>query len=716
MFLVDYILEAFSDMYSLLFVAIVVIVIVVASNSSKKKQISNQQQIQQQTQQEQQESQQAQPKQQMNQSQSGQVQPQPASAQPTIQPTRQPSDHSSAYNILLYVGSFFIVSSMFLLVSSDYDLLAAMLFVVTISCFGAGLLLHYFVRRLRPVGAAFTITSLLLFPLWFVAFMQLGMRSISAALFATNIIWIIATMIATSVTKNRAAGWLSYLSIFVLGNTTMSLTKDGKAQIYAAIIWPGIFSYVPVLLWSLKTKWLPIGFRAATEIIATILAPGILWGSIAILAFAPGCAAAFPFLRTIAAFLALGQLAIGYGFERSEGKLVAIRFAIQGLILCLLIDALNFPSLARKQDQGICLILAITWLVSFFAQAIISLLVQAKKHKSHAESAALLVSLISIFASFVFFRFYFDATICTVINIISELMLAILGAAIVVNRKNMHWGLATSLPILLIPLELLMNLSIDYASAGWLCFAYYSFISLAFVGVYQLIKNIQKRKGYELALISLALSCASALVASIFAGWIEAGWVLFSVVTFLFALASGRHFMREIAIYFATAAAYSYCGSIYGLLCPHATFLDNYGSNEYSVLMLIRSIVLAIPIFTLGIVKERKQKNTPRLVVGYLFSLISVYVLATRKSYGLGDIFAVICIFEQAIFLTAGALLRKTWLMIASGVAAAICTLVLTDGLNFIWLLLIGVALIAVVIWKLLSSDNKKDNSPDAQQ
>lgn len=709
-FLNDWLLSIFDSLNSLLGTALIAVIIILIVNNSNKKKARNTT-VQQ-------------PPQTQNTSNvtNAEVAPQTQTVVPQSQVTAQqqnvapqpqkPKDSSSTYNVLLYLGSFFIVSAMFIMAQNNYDMLAAMLFLVTITCFGGGLLLHRLVKQLRPVGAAFTITSLFLFPIWFVAFQQLGIKDAAVSLLLANIISIIANVIATAVTRNRAMGWLSYLSLLTLGNVAMLFTHDDKAQIYTALIWPAIISYIPTLLWGLKVKWLPIGFRSATRYLADILIP-IVMGLTTILLFAEGCGTALPFLRTITAALALGQIAINFAFNRSHNKLIGIRFCAQAFVLCLVADCLRHSMVFNlTKDQGKSLVLAIVWLVGFLAQAVISLITTPNKRTDSVEHFALGASLFGIFATSIL-CIDFDATPRLIINLAMELVVAILGVVITINRRNMHWGLATTLPILYVPIELSSHPDIGRALGNWFYFAYYAIVSFLFVLIYWRIKGVQKRKSFDLASISLALSCLAALFTSWGENWPAAGWILGAVILALFALVSKRNNLYEGSIYLAALAIYSYCGNIYDL--THGQSSISYSSDAYLALALVRTNVLALSLFITGVVKERKTKgNTPRMIIGYLLFTVPLFILYCLNEDSNISIWTILYIVEEVGFLLVGVFTRKSWLVTMSSIFAVIATLCITGGPNFIWLFVLGVGLIAIVAWNLMNGNSTDKNNPQS--
>jgi hypothetical protein len=102
-----------------------------------------------------------------------------------------------------------------------------------------------------------------------------------------------------------------------------------------------------------------------------------------------------------------------------------------------------------------------------------------------------------------------------------------------------------------------------------------------------------------------------------------------------------------------------------------------------------------------------KKSDKTRFIIGYsLFSIVMTGICASLSSSG--DIgWALLFLVEQVVALLYSVTKREKWLIWFSSIEIFIVALRLTEGLYFLWMGLIGVGLIAIVIWQ-LSKANKQ--------
>ena len=82
---------------------------------------------------------------------------------------------------------------------------------------------------------------------------------------------------------------------------------------------------------------------------------------------------------------------------------------------------------------------------------------------------------------------------------------------------------------------------------------------------------------------------------------------------------------------------------------------------------------------------------------------INAMAYSEEKNY----LWSIVFILEQVALMLAGIFTKRKWLTITAIVLSVIATLELTDGPSSIWLLLIGVGLIAFVAWQLVKNNKK---------
>ncbi len=616
----------------------------------------------------------------------------------------QQHSNSTAMNILLYAGSFFIIGSIFLIIKDQPSLMPVMTILVTLLAYSAGLLLYKFVDYLRPVAIAFTYTAAAIFPLWFYAFTEIGLPGEAAMLLSTTIS-LVSYIFASVILESRILGWLSYLWMIFFGwsiaNTIDSSIHDNKVLTYTFFIWPCVIALFANALWANRVKWLPISFRKATQVLAEGLAPLFLILVTSTL-FIPNMGENYPLLRTIVALLAACNALLSWGKTKSRGHLVALRICVQAFIIFIFADASNY-SLLDKNSSSTDLMMTLAWLISFLAQTLISLFVKVRNEsEARSERAMLIFSLAGVLSTSLF-CLHFEPTerAITLISIAS--VVAALGILIAWRFKNLNWGIATIIGIAAIPLILGLDIAKPIWS-GWVFFFIYAILTLIYICIYGLLKmlDIQPKQSFNLAIAALVCGNYIAITAITGENWASVGLLNLALDFALIALIARKFALLEASVYCAAVAL----AEIIREAVPDA----NYG------LKMLEANIVSLPILGFGFYKERKQSSGARLIIGYILFVL-LMLAASPDSYKDTqgkNIWALVFILENVALIFAGAITRRKWLAVSSTVVAVLAILDLTDGLNAVWLLLIGVGMIAFVAWQLVKSNSKKGPGPDA--
>jgi hypothetical protein len=234
----------------------------------------------------------------------------------------------------------------------------------------------------------------------------------------------------------------------------------------------------------------------------------------------------------------------------------------------------------------------------------------------------------------------------------------------------------------------------------WAVFATYAILSLAFVGVYAAIAKIQPKRSLGVVPTAIAIGGTACVVALSIKHAGGAGWLVPAFEVMLVAIISKKYALLEASTYLA---AFALANLIYNVSDMA------YSSKDLNLaISTINAHIISLPILIFGFFNEHENTNGARKIVGFIFLATSMFYTTTEANLMHGYVLPVIYIFEFAIIAVVSALLRQKWMTIASAVLITITTLELTGGFNGIWLMLIGMGLIAFVAWQLASNNKKK--------
>lgn len=604
-------------------------------------------------------------------------------------------NNATSLNVLLYVGSFLIVGAILLLIKDEPKLVPFITIFATIITYAAGILLYRFVEYLRPVATAFTYTAMVLFPLWFYAFTEIGVAS-GTALFVSTIITFFAYAGAAAGIDSRMAGWLSYIWLILCGWTGAgmidSYSSDNHLTTYAFFIWPLIAAIFPTICWACRVKWLPVAYRAATKFFAQWLTPIFAFFTLLTIA-TPGIASECPALRIVASSLAVITGLIGWLANRKDrALLISLRVYFHMLILMIVADATGFSfhfGKAVSSDVAV----AITWLIGWLGQTVCSLFIpQRTESDKSIEKGILVFSLIGIFSTW-FFCMNFEQTPRAILLIAIATVIAILGALIGWRYKNISWANATVLSVMAIPLIVFSELmpSGDYS---WAIFGTYAILTLIFIGLYTAIRNIQPQRSLGVATTAAITGSVVCIMSLVDEDLSSIGWLLAAGNMALVSVIAKKYAMLEWSAYLASVAFVSFIGNI-------ARTMSGF------TLAAIDAHIIALPLLLFGFFRERGTSGA-RKILGFLVLAITMFFAASGANATGLYIIPLIAIIDYVSLIILGVFTKQQWIYIVSSILLAITTLELTGGFNGIWLLLIGIGLITFVAFQLTKNAKKQ--------
>ena len=611
-------------------------------------------------------------------------------------------NNATSLNVLLYVGSFLIIGSILLFIKDEPQLVPFITIFATIITYAAGILLYRFVEYLRPVATAFTYTSMVLFPLWYYAFTEIGLAN-EVSLFVSTVITFFAYTGAAAGIDSRMAGWLSYIWLLLCGWTGASMidahSTSHSFTTYTFFIWPLIVGLFPTICWACRVKWLPVAYRQATKFFAQWLTPIFAFFTFLTI-FTPNIASECPALRIIASSIAVVTGLVGWAANRKDrALLISLRIYLHMLVLMIVADATGYSVHLGKAESSEVAI-AITWLVGWLGQTVCSLFIPQETESDKAiEKGALVFSLLGIFSTWMFCLNFEDAP-RAILQIAICAVIAILGILISFRYRNVSWANATVLATMVIPLIVFSEL-MPAGNYDWAIFGTYSILTLIFVGAYALVAKTQPERSLGVAVTAVATGSVVSIIASANAGWGSAGWFMGAIYIALVSVISKKYELLEGAAYLAAASLASLSYTIYDTM--------HIRGNEAGLgLAALITHIIALPVIIFGFIKERGKTGGTRKVLGYLALAIPMFFISSEANILNSYIVPLIYIFESVGLIILGVFTKHQWMYIISAICLALVTLELTGGFNGIWLLLIGIGLIVFVAWQLTKNAKKQ--------
>ncbi len=595
-------------------------------------------------------------------------------------------------NALLFIGSFLIVvGSCSLLMSAVPDIIKLIiLLIITIVFYAAGLLVRR-IKVLIPAGTAFLCTSLAVIPFMGNAFSHFAGMSDELSWFLTSLLGTIAYIVAALVIKSRI------IATFSIG-FVVSLFCSAPTNLHMSILW----NYLAVILVSiianvlcvtLKEK-IPVIYRDvllfSSRIIASIVAFATVFGIFSLSGFDYAIIFAICFIQFV-----LARLTGKKHVDEILARVVAVP-----LILSIAWE------LVPAQSVSFAIIFSMTFILEVMYSLFISAMCPEKRNW---EIAPVVVSL--VFAPFgALFALGLSSVVISANNIAIivfslELILTVLFAT---SWKNKSWLFASYPIAALIPL-----LVDDFDNKSKVILVIYVAEMVLFTAYYYLQKKRAKFLElfnlifYTLIVIFARFACSSQYN-NYFAMTTESETILFNIIALAIpALAWLVMGLKNNIKTYIEISFYLFVCCISGTTIQLAG-----GIYEEAIIFIAASTV----VFCLG-TTSIYRKSYWRAIVGT--SLFAYLVLTWLEVYDLGyhyydrpeyikTIFQVIFLIEAIFIAAVGAVKRRKTIFWIAAPTAIVVAFSLTKDMAFIWLILIGLALIGFVIWRLLENQRKE--------
>lgn len=600
---------------------------------------------------------------------------------------------SGGLNALLFVGSFLIViGACRLLMSNISDALKlTILLFMTVAFYIAGILVRR-VKVLIPAGTAFLCISLAVMPFMGNAFSRLTGMSDELSWFLTSLLGTVAYIIAALIVKSRIIATISIgfiISLFCSAPTNLHMSMLWN---YLAVILVSIISNV--LSATLKEK-IPKVYRDilsfSARIIASLVAVATVFGVFSLSGFD----------YTIIFAICFIQFVLSYATNKKYIDEVLARIVVIPLVLSVAWELVPAQSVSFAAISGTVLALEIIY--SFVASQL----------KSKTRCRELFFIIPSLFFM-PFCALFVPGTANTVISSNNlaiiffsvELAFTILFAY---SWKNSFWLFASYPIALMIPL-----LVDDFENKEKVVLIIYALEMIVFTVYYYFQKTHNKALEifnlifFTVVILFTRTVCSSALsVVDRFVFSIEAETIIFNIISLVIpafawlvtGLKRNSKTKIEIAFYLFMAC-----------ICYTGLEIISKQYEGVSPFIVASSIVLCLGIMSIY------RKSYWRAIVGTaVFARLAVQqtlaYITDNTLVGhetLDAVIQMLFLIEGIIITTIGVTKRRWaifWIAIPTTLIVAFS---LTKDMAFVWLILVGLALIGFAIWKLLDNQRKE--------
>ena len=618
---------------------------------------------------------------------------------------KQPEDPNSTknggLNALLFIGSFLIVvGSCSLLMSAVSDMLKlAILLIITVVFYIAGLLIRK-VKILILAGTAFTCTSLAVMPFLGFAFSEFTSVSPELSWLLTSLIGTIAYIIAALVIKSRVIAFFSMGFIVSLACSAPTNLHMAALWNYLAVILVSIISNMAGILFKEK---IPTAYRDILTHTGRWLAAGVAVATL----FGQFSLSGFDYSIIFA--ICLVQFIISYITGKDYSDEVLARAVAVPFILSLFWNVFPANSSEFAIIAGLVCIAQIVY--SLFSSLL------RPKDKDRAIPFVVVSFILSLFCP-LFAAFKPNVSISpNTIGIVISSLNFILSILFAVFWKNKGWLVASYFFAVITPLYIDMGANnakiilIIYA-LEFICFSIYYYF--------------QKEKNKNLEIFNLVafsiLLCITRMACSketFFMMATPAESIMFNMIALvvpafawlIFGLRDDNKNRIEVATYFFVSSI--------GITALHAILpsIESSSSISYITQLIVSNIIL----LSLGITSFYRKSYGRAITATSIFSwvaLTTVAAISTASSrytyyYWYGEkteleknielITQLLFLVEEVCIAVIGAARRKKAVFWISTPTIILITLSLTSDMRWIWFIIIGVALITFVIWRLLS-------------
>lgn len=408
-----------------------------------------------------------------------------------------------------------------------------------------------------------------------------------------------------------------------------------------------------------------------------------------------------------------------------------MRFLGQFLILFLIADNMNYSIFMTGMRINTKIInFSIIWAFSFFAQAVATLLIKHKDEKDNKLEGNAGIGALFGLAGTLLIAGGLPSNRYGVVACVVLALLAALGAIYAIRRKNLDWLYASYVALVI----LACVLSTTIFKSSWTTlhsFIYFTILSLLAVVLYPIIAGLDETKALRFTLIaSLTSSIVAAIAGMDYFKYDFIAWVVPALSTWLiFAMAHKQKILLELSIYLTALVAIVLVSDVATTMLqgcgtyPYGNFThggryslcrNNILDVQKFVQINVLSLTFLLTSFLFESWKKKGEKKPWRVAVAHLsFSILGSLIALFAHSYHEDLAIGLIFLLEEAAILVGASLIQKRWMAIMSGVIIGFGGVYLT-GLykyTYIWMILLGLGLIGLVVWRLVALSKKETNS-----
>ena len=653
-----------------------------------------------------------------------------ATSQASIETKAKEQNPYTSINWILAVACFCVIAGLLVMVSTINSKLVAPLFVlVALALFAIGYAIYKYVAILKPVGSAFLISSMILLPCCLMSFIDIFDDEIMAAI-VTSLLCLLFYAGGAFVLNNKILGGFSYFWAMCLLWSLFAKLPDSLEFIPYQLVLPVfIICYIANYFYFEKVEWLPVCFRSGALVFSLVLPPLLLcYAACSILI--ENFALDFPFHRTIVLLLIFAIYAWRYFKQKSTINNIKMRFLGQFLILLLIADSINYSIfMTGTRINTRTINFSIIWAFSFFAQAVATLLIKHKNEKDNKLEGSAGIGALFGLAGTLLIAGGLPSNRYGVVACVVLALLAALGAIYAIRRKNLDWLYASY--VALVILACVLGTTIFKSSWTTLhSFIYFTTLSLLAVVLYPIIAGLDETRALRFTLIaSLTSSIVAAIAGMDYFRYDFIAWVVPALSAWLiFAMAHKHKILLELSIYFTaltaivlvsdvattmlqSCGAYPYDNFTHG--GQYSLCRNNILDAQKFVQINVLSLTFLLTSFLFESWKKKGEKKPWRMVVAHLsFSILGSLIALFAHSYHEDLAIGLIFLLEEAAILVGASLIQKRWMAIMSGVIIGFGGVYLT-GLykyTYIWMILLGLGLIGLVVWRLVALSKKETN------
>ena len=626
---------------------------------------------------------------------------------------------NSTMNILLYAGSFLLVSAMlFFIAGADVNYVGPSVIIITLVAYLSGLLLNSAVPYLKPAAKAFNYTAIIIILFWPLAFYGFHLDAQLTAILTASV-GFLASIVSAIAFNSKSLGfatfaWLYYLliALFAGSNPTTEIS------FYVASIVTAVMTIGTTLVWRSKPTWLPVCFRKSVQILSLYIFP-VMTGLTAVtleIMSSTTIMKSFPWLATIMMVTLLLHSVLFWLKDKSCNNRLRLRFVAQAFVLVLVSDIFYSPifgglwyssatangTLARSIILGL-------WAATFIIQNLISLFAVPKtKAEQVKEDGAAIASIVGV-ALTISMSSYLSIAAESIVDIIVCIVLISLGIIHVIAKDGIKWSSVSLLGLFALP-YFLGNLTGDWKTESYMIA--YTIITWVVIAAYYFLRKYQAKDTLAITMASVGFSNAIAMVAAAGSDHLTLSIGLLFLSSITIAAIARSKVLMEVSVYLLAWWACALAGdALKGDSIASVSTRTGEPSTAERLMMIDAHIIAGSLLFT-SFWKEREfaDNKMVRLILAY--AALSFGTASAALTSG-SNTYRILFLFEQVVILVIGVFWQKEWMRIASIICIIMAVLSMSDNF-YLWLAFFGATLIGVVIWR-LSAANKQQNGQDVK-